>query len=190
MKKTAILVVATALAFLAGCAAPPKQIALQSEFDADEARRLLAKGNNTIKGSALMRQLNGGVVTCAGGAVSLRPATAYAHERITHLYGNAIKGVGYYRPAGIYGQVNYPETWGNVYFTDTAPEYAELGKQTTCDAQGFFEFTDVADGAFFVITGIHWQVVISQYVREWQGGALMHKVEVKGGETKKVVLSP
>ncbi|MDA8012230.1 MAG: hypothetical protein MPK09_08630 [Gammaproteobacteria bacterium] len=185
MKKTAITIVATALAVLAGCVAPPKQITLQSEFDADEARRLLAKGDNTIKGSALMRQLDGDVVTCAGREVLLQPATTYAHEVVAHMFGSETKGLATWRPAGTWGTLDYPATWGNVYFPNEASGFWALDKRTTCDAQGFFEFTDVADGSFFVLTIVQWTALDVQ-----QGGAMMQKVEVKGGETKKIVLAP
>ena len=184
MKKIVVAVVATALAVLAGCATPPKVITLQSEFDADEARALLAKGNNTIKGSALMRQQNGGVVTCAGNQVWLTPNTVYAAERMYHLYGNTTKGVAF---------VNDP--WGTgatgfAKFAGTAPKYHDLTKMAVCNALGFFEFRNVADGTFFVATGIFWQITPSAYQSLRVGGILMQRVDVRNGETAEIVLAP
>ena len=186
MKKTAILVVATALAVLVGCVPlplkPTKIVTLQTAFNADEARALLVEGNNTIKGSALMRQKDGDVVTCAGNNVVLTPGTAYAAERISHLYGSVNKGVAFYND-------DY-ENLGITRFTDTAPEYQGLTKRSVCDAQGFFEFKNLADGSFFVTTRVSWQALVDGVNWATQGGPMMHKVEVKGGETKTIVLSP
>lgn len=184
MKKIVVAVIATALAVLAGCATP-KIITLQSEFDADEARALLAKGNNTIKGSALMRQRDGGVVTCAGNEVGLIPNTAYAAERMYHRYGSTTKGVAYYQQPDIF----HPN-WGIVQFAGTAPEYRALSKGVVCDAQGFFKFTNVTDGSFFVGTKIQWSIPISAYSSQVQGGILMQRVDVRNGETAEIVLAP
>ncbi|MDA8002797.1 MAG: hypothetical protein MPL62_16060 [Alphaproteobacteria bacterium] len=193
MRNKLIAVTATALAVLAGCApppSPPPQIAqpepeievitLQNEFNADEARALLAKGNNTIKGSALIRQQGGGVVTCAGQEVDLLPNTAYARERISHIYGNVTKGVSWFQEQAL-------EYWE---FDHTAPEYRDLQKITVCDAQGYFKFTNVADGSFFVITDISWSTSGSTNWSEWEGGFLMQRVDIRNGETREIVLAP
>ena len=186
MKKSATLFVATALAVLAGCVPPQlkptKTVTLQTVFNADETRALLVEGNNTVKGSALMRQQNGGVVTCAGTRVSLIPNTAYSTERMSHLYENTAKGVAYFD--------EFYENWGITRFLNTTPEYFDLRKKVVCDAQGFFEFKNVADGSFFVGTKISWQTLVAGAYWQTVGGLLMQKVEVKGCETKTIVLSP
>lgn len=159
---------------------PQEKYAVQSDFNVGLAESMLVKGNNTIKGNALIRQRNGGVVTCVGNTVSLTPATGYAAERMAHLYGNTSKG--FRRPRVVQGE------WFDFFIT-TDPRYLDLGREGVCNAQGFFSFTDVADSTFFVNTIISWQVVVNQYRTDWAGGYLMHRVTVEGGEIKEIVLS-
>ncbi|HNC51423.1 MAG TPA: hypothetical protein PLO14_04160 [Accumulibacter sp.] len=159
---------------LTGCAVEPTTFQITAPFDAAMASRLLAKGPNTIRGSALIRQRGGGVVTCAGQEVRLTPATHYANERSGRIYGSWDSG---YRSAS-----------GNnrMVFSPDPPEYKNLTLQTICDAQGFFKFDKVANGEFLISTIIAWQV--NNYRTE--GGAIMQRVTVNGGETKEIVLTP
>ncbi len=84
--KTLLKIATVATVFmLAGCATTPTTVNLVYAFDVGKAKALLVKGPNTIKGSALMRQRNGGVVTCAGYKAYLVPYTEYAAERMRHL---------------------------------------------------------------------------------------------------------
>ena len=163
-------------ALFTGCAVT-KPVTLTSTFDIVSAREMLEPGKNTINGSALIRQRGGGVVTCAGREVILVPATDYANERMKIIYGNTIKG---YRPA--------PRMIGttNIQFNNTVPEYTRLRKLKIGNPQGHFSFYNIKDGGYFVVTSILWQI------NDWfyEGGSLMHYVEVSGGETKEVVLSP
>ncbi|MBP7370582.1 MAG: hypothetical protein KA902_04010, partial [Arenimonas sp.] len=59
---------------LTGCMTAPT-ITLTTPFDSDYAQKMLADGTNMVKGSALIRQAGGGVVTCAGNEVLLIPNT-------------------------------------------------------------------------------------------------------------------
>lgn len=156
-----------------GCATTPATIVTLGPFDRAQAAAMLEPGTNTIRGSALIRQQGGGVVTCAGRDIALVPATQYAQQRITALYGQAQQG---YYPA-------WPAR--GVKFANEAPEYQQLTRATVCDAQGFFKFERVADGDFFVVTAVTWQA--RQYVVE--GGALMQRVRVAGGEMREIVLT-
>lgn len=169
------------LAFLiAGCALPPAQpkIRLLTTFDKVQAEKLLMDGPNTIKGSSLMRQVNGGVVTCAGESVQLLPATTYAAERVRHIYGSDTAGI---RLASV-AQSN-PEP-----FETTDPDFESRFKNTTCDAQGYFKFERVADGEFFVLSGIVWKANPRSVI--FEGGFMMRRIKVQGGETKELVLTP
>jgi len=118
-----------AVAVLAGCVTPPRQVTLTSSFDADAAKALLGPGKNSVKGNAFLRQTGGGVVTCAGSEVSAIPVTAYATERMQALYGDLRNGF----------------SQQNIVFAPNLPEYSLLLKTTTCDSQGFFKFDGVAD---------------------------------------------
>jgi hypothetical protein len=59
-----------------------------------------------------------------------------------------------------------------------------LQGQTICDPQGHFSFTKLADGEFFVLTVVDWQVA-----RVNQGSSMIQRVPVRGGETKEIVLT-
>jgi hypothetical protein len=172
--KTQFIGLALALV-LGGCATQGSSdygpIKLQSGFDLNQARSLLVQGNNAIKGNAFMRQNGGGVVTCAGSAVFLIPATAYATERIEYIYGSIVRATG-------------PRASVKSFEPDY-PEYVTLTRKTVCDSQGNFAFENVADGSFFVSTSVGWS--IGQLP---QGGSLMHAVTTKGGQTVSLVLAP
>lgn len=170
--KTKSLILAALLATLSGCAT--HQYTPKEKFDAVATKELLKNGSNSIKGSALIRQGGGGVVTCAGQEVGLAPATPYQQERMFAIYGNFYSG---YNPAFGGRQVE---------FQGEDPEYKYLIKKTTCDAQGFFKFEKIADGDFYVVSVILWKV--NPYF--YEGGSLMQRITVKGGETKEIVLAP
>lgn len=155
----------------AGCASMlTTTVPLKSSFDATAAMQMLAVGTNTIEGSALIRQQGGGVVTCAGEEVTLVPVTEYATERMMAIYGSDQRG---YRGSGL------------LKFTPDDPAYYSASRTVLGDAQGNFLFDKVADGDFFVTTTVTWT---AGYAR--QGGVLMQRVKVTGGETKRIVLSP
>jgi hypothetical protein len=155
-----------------GCTPIGPPIPIVERFDAELARKYLTDGPNTIAGSAVIPQRGGGVVTCAGREVELIPATDYARARIRAIYEDENHG---FLPAS-----------RSARFEEPPEEYLKLRRSTLCDAQGFFRFERVADGEFFVETWIIWHV--SPYTPE--GGGLMRRVAVNGGQRIDVVLSP
>ena len=161
------------LIVLAGCA---QQITLVNQFNEAEARKGLQPGKNAIKGSALIKQNNGGTVTCAGNSVRLIPVTAYSSERIIAYYKNSERG--FYRM--MFAPTGSP-------FANDNPAYYQATKETTCDAQGFFKFEGLADSDFYVTTTVRWSPG-GGYT--YEGGSLMRRVSLKGGETKEIVLAP
>jgi len=172
MKKTLLLVIAaTTVIGTSGCAHSPQTVQLISKFQASQARQQLEKGNGTIKGSGLLRQRGGGVVTCAGNEVMLIPFTTYAAERVSAIYGNPNGGY-----ASIYNA-------GRIKFDPDLPEYRVLMKKTLCDAQGYFKFTNVSPGNFYVFTKIVWAV------KGAEGGTIAEKISVADGEEKEIVLT-
>jgi hypothetical protein len=175
MRKSGVVVL-LAVFVLTGCVAtPPQQALISSPFDASATKIMLGKGSNTIRGSALIRQRGGGVVTCAGQQVILAPSTPYSNERALVIYGSTEHG---YRALS--------SSPGGIVFIPDPQEYQTLTLRTVCDAQGYFKFEQVANGSFLVSTKIAWQVVDYKV----EGGVLMQRVTVMGGETKEVVLSP
>jgi hypothetical protein len=155
---------------LSGCATP-QIIKSNIPFDKAQAEALLRPGTNTIKGSALIKQNMGTTVTCAGNEVSLIPATRHAEDRLTQIYGSPQKG---FRQARGYNADN------------ANPDYLKLIKISTCNAQGFFTFSNVADGDFFITTAVVWRT--NPYFLD--GGSLMQRVQISGGKEVEIVLAP
>lgn len=156
---------------------------LVNSFDAVQAGQLImAEGTAKIKGNALLKQKGGTVVTCAGNDVSLIPYTEYANERLTVLYRNAAKG--------------YNPYYGRIYkFSGDEQNYKAYQKHSTCDSDGKFEFDNLKEGTYFVITSVTWKIqkYISKYSKypteRTEGGNLIQKVQVKQGETKNIVMT-
>ena len=153
--------------FLTGCLTP---IQITSMHDFENAHKML-DGNNTIKGSALIRQLGGGVVTCAGNEVSLMPVEPMFNELISKIYGNSIKG--------------YKRIHPKVTFASNQNLGQVAIKKTLCNAQGFFSFENIGDGEFFVETSIRWGTEIIP-----EGGVMFVRVSVKDGQEIDIVLTP
>ena len=184
-----ILIFLISTFIITSCSAPKKIVNLNSVFDEEEAKRILEDGNNTIKGSAVIRQAGGTVVTCAGCEVLCYPATDYAQERINVIYGNTEKA--YKKLSRDYSR---PENRNKGYF-DKDPKYVFIPdyekyhyyrKKSIGNSQGFFEFENLKDGNYFIITTIVWGFGYP----EIYGGTLMLRVEIRDGETKKIVLAP
>lgn len=179
MKKSASI---SMLLFLCSCAYQEiETVQLKNRFDEAEARQLMKSGKNTIEGSAVLRQSNGGIQKCSGNVVALFPATKYAAERIEYLYGNSIEGS--WEANRLTGQLNR-----KYVFNPDEKNYNKYVKYTKCDVDGFFSFSNVADGSFFVIAEVIWSAFNGKNNLSY-GGALMQKVTVKGGAVKKIVLS-
>lgn len=154
---------------LGGCVATqPRVYNIDTPFDEAQAKAQTQPGSNTLKGSAFLRQRGGAVVTCAGAEATLIPATEYATDRIRAIYGNTNKGQA-------------------LYATKFSPDYTGYRTHTlksTCDAQGNFVFERVADGSFYVSAIVRWEAGGAA-----QGGPIMQRVDLRGGETKSVILT-
>jgi hypothetical protein len=151
------------------CAAPRPPVDI-GPFDAQLAARMLSPGSNTIRGSAFLRQAGGGVVTCAGREVSLVPATPYARRLYAALYGT---------------EHGAAEVQNGPRLTGQNPGFAAHIRTTQCDAQGTFTFDRVADGDFFLETTVTW--VVDGFT---EGGPIMRRVPVSGGQSISVVIAP
>lgn len=160
---------------LASCATlAPETIILPAQFNEQKANLLLQPGPNTITGSAAIRQQGGGVVHCGANQVSLIPATDYAAARLKYIYGSEY--------GGFRSKTGFTRSY--TFVTDPI-QYSYLRKLATCDANGNFEFDNIANGSFFVVTSVTWIVK-----GVTQGGSLMEPVTVSNGEVKRIVLSP
>jgi hypothetical protein len=162
-----------ALLVLPGCQnVSTKRVDLFKSWNSKDVAHIHEEGVNTIKGSALIRQRRGTTVTCAGQQISLIPDSPYARERMRHLYGSLVKG---FRPVG-----------QKIQFSPDFDTYIAATRKTTGDTQGFFTFEKVPDGSYFVVTTITWAA--TEYL--YSGGGLMKRVDIKGGQTKSIVLTP
>ena len=144
---------------------------MSTPFSTKEVAFINKSGPATISGQGFFRQRGGGVVTCAGEEVNLIPAGQYAKEFITKSFRNVNGGV---IPVIMAPQVQH------------SPEFSKFQRKTQCDAQGNFEFKNVANGEYYVATKVLWQVG-NQILPE--GGALAELVRVQGGQSQKVVLN-
>jgi hypothetical protein len=143
---------------------------------------MLKIGQNKITGSALIRLASGSVISCAGLPVYLVPATGYATERMQHLFKSTTSG---------YSSINMIAHIPKLT-PSFSPDYTDfhlLRKKSICDAQGYFEFENIADGQFYVLTTITWHVASSQYESYVYGGSLMERVSAFDGQKVRVVLS-
>ena len=168
-----ITTIAITSLLVTGCVTkPPLRVVITtSPLDSVKTLKALEKGTSAIKGSALLRQRGGVVVTCAGMEVGLVPVTAYSVERFTALYGSERGG---YRPANALGIKFEP---------DNEAVYQSLTRETRCDAQGYFKFDNVAQGDYFVVTSVTWRATATQ------GGWISQRVSLTEAETKEIVLT-
>lgn len=156
---------------LTACSAP---MALHSRFDPAEIAWFSRRGTNTIEGTAIARSYRGAVKTCAAQTVTLFPVSTYASERMTALYGNAKEGFN-------------PVTAGRpADFEGDDPAYHEAARTMRCDGRGRFAFSELADGAYFVVAEVTWH---DRRAGLEQGGYLMQRVEVASGETRDILLA-
>lgn len=162
--------VAVALMGLALAACATERIPVGVPFDPREAAFIEQPGSAVITGQGFMRQLGGGVVTCAGEQATLIPATAYATARMRILYGNVEAGR---RPLTM---MSAPE--------EAPPEYLRLTRTSTCDAQGNFRFDNLPPGQYFLTVPVRWVAGSAP-----QGGTLMRRVTVAPAQNQTVLLS-
>jgi hypothetical protein len=155
-------------AAVAGCAPTVMQVAVAAN-EVELATRILEPGTGTIKGSALIRQRGGGVVTCAGNEVYLIPATESGTRELRRIFGSA----GYVRRGG-------DTTMGGG--TLVAPP--QPNRKGVCNAQGFFTFDRVKPGDWYVMTSVVWSVGDS-----YQGGTLLGSAQIADGGEAEIVLS-
>lgn len=175
-RRLVFLTVITTASLLAGCASPASDTpntSLTASHDSAQAKRMLNQGTAVIKGSALIRQAGGGVVTCAGRQVFVMAGESpRSREWAATLFGEQDRGY-------------IPHPGGPVRFDPKDALFADI-KATTCDAQGAFKFDGISSGRFIVFTRVTWVVA-----GQTQGGTIMRSVTVADGAPQAdVVLAP
>lgn len=163
-----MLRVGVALGFVVSLAACQSSGKIQSAFDQSSAAYVLKPGTGTIEGQAFLRRDYGRLVTAAGERVFLIPATPYAVERFSAMFGGDMRS--YY---------------GNP--VDEPPaDYYRFRRETKADMSGKFSFEKVARGRYIVATRIFWTEPRSYLTR---GGAIYDTVDVRDDETTQAIIS-
>lgn len=149
---------------MAGC----QTAKIDASFDPAAAGYVLKPGTGTIEGQAFLRRDYGWLVTAAGERVFLIPATSYAVERFSAMFGGDMRS--YY---------------GNP--VDEPPsDYYRFRRETKVDRYGKFSFEKVAKGRYIVATRIFWTEPRSYLTR---GGAIYDVVDVRDDETTQAIIS-
>lgn len=132
---------------------------IHAAFVEDVVRNMLMPGKNTIVGDS------NAVADwrCREQPVHLIPAVPYTQERFSWEYRNANGG-------------QYSGTYQS--FQPSPENFFVLTRKSRCNADGRFQFKNVADGEFYVVTNV------SSKEGGWSTAAA--KVAVRGGERREV----
>ncbi|MFI3123590.1 MAG: hypothetical protein QX194_06650 [Methylococcales bacterium] len=125
------------------------------------------QGSNSVIGQGFLTQQGGGVVTCAGKMVSMRPNNAY-----------------------------FLALYNGTQEVEQSDEAATMDKSTQCDATGNFEFDNIQDGEWTIETTVSWNVYrvnnagpFLYTAKDKQGGIMRKNVTVKSNEKNKFIIS-
>ena len=166
MIRSSIAVIVMALALAACRSATPLPPAVA--FDPKAAAHIRQEGSAKITGQAFLVLPGGQTRLAAGEVVRLVPDSPYARTRFEALY----QGRKFVRA----------RDWANI---PADPAYTTLTRTTTTTSAGHFRFDGVAPGRYFVATQ---KVYRPQDALFPEGGAMFETVEVKDGETARVVV--
>ena len=129
-----------------------------------------------------MRQRGGGIVTCAGEAVTLLAATHYVVATLPALTAQRRASAAFNENQDVVLTALLAAHAQRVPEIESNFRASIIGK-ATCDAQGRFAFNGIAPGAYVVFTGVTWMAG-----DERQGGPMEQGVTVSPGENN-VILS-
>ncbi len=159
---------------LAGCAAaPPPAVS----FDPSAVAWSTQIGANTLAGVARLQTVDGKTRSCAKLPVRLAPDSPYARERIGRLYGEGEMG---------YVGVREAERARAQAGPNVDEAYERSLKTAVCDARGRFLFKYLADGTYYLMAPVVWK---GKRGKESEGGFLMQRVTIGGGESLRVTLA-
>ena len=178
--RTIAATLATAIA-LSACASTTMSRRDRDEdrdhFDAQAIAWSKKPGANAIVGTAELTML-GQTKTCAGLEVRLVPDAPYTRDRVEMLYGTTSEG---------YVEADEARRIQQRSDAAVAPAYKRSHKVTTCDGKGRFSFANLADGSYYVLAPVLWR---KPGASEPDGGFLMQRVALAGGETKRLHMTP
>ncbi|MBV1701710.1 MAG: carboxypeptidase regulatory-like domain-containing protein [Hyphomicrobiales bacterium] len=158
-----VLIYITFSLFLAGCQTSENIVPIDASFNPAEAQFINRNGDGEIRGQVFLSGESGHVHKGAGEIVRLIPASSYARQRFSRLYGGSK-----YVAIG-----DYPKA------TQTDPNYIKYIRLTKTDASGRFRFDHVAPGNYYISSQVLWKK--SGDARP-QGGAMYDTVKITGQE--------
>jgi hypothetical protein len=167
--------------FITSCVSAPKAQFYERTipFDATSLSWVLESGNSSIYGNSFISDnlaINQGPHTCAGYEVNLVPVNSYYEEVLGLVFDNFDN--------------SFWDRNTQSYDWDVVDEEGNYTKQTTCDSQGNFEFTEIAKGNYYIITAVSYEGgPFRTFPPSWKGGWLLKKIYVDGIKDKKVVIA-
>lgn len=175
-----------ATAILAGCETTPMPLAAAPRpisapppppppavYRPEDFAWSVGTGQNAILGAVAYHPRPGEKWTCAGQSVGLTPATPYSIERMRTLYGSSVEAV-----------ASIAEVTERASAHPGA-NYGRFLRTTTCDERNEFAFNALPGGRYFLIT----RVRLAGHAPGAPGEmVLMRAVEVRGGQTRRVIL--
>ena len=160
--------VGMSLACLGACQSAFPSAHIDAPFDPKAAAFAMGKGTGEIDGQAFLRRDFGRLVTAAGERVFLIPATPYAVERFSRMFGGDRRSY-----------------FGND--VEAPPEgYYDARRETKVDMRGRFTFPEVPAGRYIVATRVFWTEPKSFFTH---GGAMYDTVDVKDNEVTTAIIS-
>ncbi|EFW77381.1 hypothetical protein [Pseudomonas savastanoi] len=149
---------------LGACAIPQQQIVPRVPFPVAKYDHLAASGTGTLTGQVFMRTVGGDVKYGAGSDVYILPVTSYTNQWYAESYIGG-KSLG-------------------------APDArAEKGmKVTQADGTGYFKFSDVPPGKYYLSSKVTWQVP-TQYGLSLQGGVIAKQVVIENNKETREMLT-
>ncbi|MCS5551626.1 MAG: hypothetical protein NZ811_08945, partial [Gammaproteobacteria bacterium] len=162
---------------MVGCAATPH--IFQYEWTEEKLPQLTSiEGDNSITGSAFLRQGGGGIVNCAGNDVLLIKQNRIARS----AYAREVNSLGY-----SVRNASAVDPKHTQFEEQLRRLNASQSKRTSCDVDGKFQFSNVAPGDYIIKTKVYWVVA-----NEGQGGILGKRITIpsnSSGDTYNNVIS-
>jgi len=151
---------------IVGCVpvTPPVQ---RIQFPLSEYKILETEGTGIVKGQAFLKTRGGDVKTAAGNLVFLNPVTSYSDQ---------------------WYEMNYLLHKSLTVKDSRYDQY--IVHKTIADADGKFEFTNVAPGAYYLVASVFWEAPTGyQGSLRRQGGYIAKKIKVENGKELKIILT-
>ncbi|OAE39608.1 hypothetical protein [Brucella intermedia] len=144
---------------LTGCV---QTASIDTPFNESSVEYINRQGTATVTGQGFMRRRDGMVVYAAGSPVALVPKVPYTEEAFNKAQA---------APFGI-------------NFTNSDPRLKKYVRTTQANGEGRFTFSNVPDGAYYLVTKVQWMAGDAN-----QGGELTKAIQVSGGKNVDVILT-